>query len=314
MKQKIAIGIDIGGTNVEIGWIDNQGEIIEHHKVKTTEFETAKELVEIVGQRILDVNRRFSDKTILGVGIGAPNGNYYNGTIEYAPNLNWDEVIPLAKMFEIKTGLPSKLTNDANAAAYAEMLYGGAQKMKDFLVVTLGTGLGSGIVVGGKVVHGHTGFAGELGHIVVSQEERLCGCGRNACLETYASATGIVRTVRKMQKEKGLSTDDKLSAKDIYRSAVKGDKIALDAFEYTAEVLGKSLTDYIALLSPEAIFITGGLAKAHKILIPKINETIDKHSLKIFKDTCKVLPSALIEQNAGMLGAAALITREAGAL
>ncbi len=314
MKQEIAIGIDIGGTNVEIGWIDNQGQIVEHHRIKTTEFDTAKELVDMVGQRILEVNSQLEDKKILGIGIGAPNGNYYNGTIEYAPNLNWDEVIPLAKMFEEKTGLPSKLTNDANAAAYAEMLYGDAQGMDDFLVVTLGTGLGSGIVVGGKVVHGYTGFAGELGHIVVSEEDRPCGCGRNACLETYASATGIVRTVHKMQEEKGIEKTPDLTAKQIYLSALEGDEISLKAFEHTSKVLGKSLTDYIALLSPEAIFITGGLAKAHEILIPKINEVVDKHSLKIFKDTCKILPSALIEQNAGMLGAAALITRESGLL
>ncbi len=307
MKQEVAIGIDIGGTNVEIGWIDSKGQIVEHQRVKTSEFDTAKELVDLVGRMILDTNAKLKDKTVLGIGIGAPNGNYYNGTIEYAPNLNWTEVIPLAKMFEEKTGLPSKLTNDANAAAYAEMLYGGAKNMSDFLVVTLGTGLGSGIVVGGKVVHGYTGFAGELGHVIVQENDRDCGCGRKGCLETYASATGIVRTVRKMQKEKGLPVDDNLSSKELYSRALKGDEVAVKAFEYTGEMLGKSLTGYIALLSPEAIFITGGLAKAHEILIPEINKVVDKHSLKIFKDTCKILPSDLIEQNAGMLGAAALI-------
>ncbi len=309
--MKVSIGLDIGGTNTELAWVDSKANILKHIKFKTKEFVYAKQLVETVGDAILEANTAFNLDDILGLGIGAPNGNFYKGTIEFAPNLGWEGIIPLSQMFENKIGLPTKLTNDANAAAYAEMLYGGAQDMQDFLVLTLGTGLGSGIVVNRQMLYGSTGFAGELGHTIVENDGRLCGCGRKGCLETYASATGIINTINQFlessKKESSLRLLDKIESKDIFLAAQKGDECAQKAIQYTGTILGKQLSDYVALFSPEAIFLTGGLAKAHSLLIPAVKIAMDKHLLKIFKDTVNILPSKLIEQNAGLLGAAAMM-------
>lgn len=312
MQDKISIGIDIGGTNIEVGWVNADGTVLKHLIFKTILFKQPEWLVEEVGNAILKENQDFSKDQIIGIGIGAPNGNHYNGTIEFAPNLGWEGIIPLAEMFIEKTGINTKLTNDANAAAYAEMIYGGAKEMNDFLVVTLGTGLGSGIVINRNILYGSTGFAGELGHTIVENNGRDCGCGRKGCLETYASATGIVKTINNYlelsKKDSSLRALDNIESEDIFEAAVNGDEYANKAIEYTGTILGRHLADYIALFSPEAIFLTGGLAKAHSLLIPVIEKAMDENILKIFKNTVKIYPSDLIEQNAGLLGAAALHT------
>jgi len=312
MNENITIGIDIGGTNIELAWVKKDSSILKHIKLKTKNYLEADYLVKDIGNIILEENKNFSNYNILGIGIGAPNGNYFNGTIEFAPNLGWKGIIPLAEMFETKTGLKTKLTNDANAAAYAEMIYGGAIDMQNFLVITLGTGLGSGIVVNGQILYGSTGFAGELGHTIVENNGRQCKCGRKGCLETYASATGIKKTINNFldqtKKASILRSLDNIQAKDIYLAAKQGDECASKAIDYTGKILGQHLSDYIALFSPEAIFITGGLAKAHSLLIPAIEKSIDENCLHIFKNTVKILPSQLLEKNSGLLGAAALIT------
>lgn len=311
MQTKLSIGIDIGGTNSEVAWIDVNGKILKQSSFDTKKFNTPELLVEELGEYINIENKNFSEYNVIGIGIGAPNGNYYNGTVEFAPNLGWDGIVYLAEMFQEKTKLPTKLTNDANAAAYAEMLYGGAQKMKNFLVVTLGTGLGSGIVVNGQILYGSNGFAGELGHTIVENNGRLCGCGRKGCLETYASATGIVRTIHQFLEaskiESVLRGKADIDAKMIIDAAKSGDDCAIRSVEYTGKILGQHLSDYIALFAPEAIFLAGGLAKAHELLIPHIETSIDENILKIFKESAQVYPSKLIDQNTGLLGAAALM-------
>ncbi len=313
MTNKISIGIDIGGTNVEIAWVSPDGTIVKHSTYRTSMFNNPEHMVNKLSTFILKENKSIAGE-ITGIGIGAPNGNYYNGTIEYAPNLNWEGIIPLAKMFSEKTGLKSKLTNDANAAAYAEMKYGDAKGMKNFLVITLGTGLGSGIVVDGNILYGSTGFAGELGHTQAVENGRTCGCGRLGCMETYVSATGITRTMKEMLKqskqESLLRKLDVLDSEAIFNAAKLGDELAIKAMDYTAIIMGRHLSNYVALFSPEAIFITGGLAKAHEMLIPTMEKHMNDNMLKIFKNTCKIYPSALIEQNSGVLGAAAMLIED----
>ncbi len=307
MRNKISIGIDIGGTNIEIAWVNSDGKILNQINYKTNKFKTGKEFADYIAPIIIDENKNYNN--ILGIGIGAPNGNYFTGNIEFAPNLGWDEVIPLAKLFRENIGLNTKLTNDANAAAYAEMIYGDAKLMKNFVVITLGTGLGSGIVVNSEMLYGSTGFAGEFGHIIIKENGRECGCGRNGCLETYASATGIVKTANQILKQSNsvLSKINNFEAKDIYSAALSGDEVAIKSIEFTGEILGKAIADYTALFSPEAVFLSGGLAKAHSLIIPATENAMNNNMLKIFKNTVEILPSKLIDKNAGLLGAAAMI-------
>jgi len=307
MSEKISIGIDIGGTNIEIGWVNSDGKILNQINYKTNKFKTGKEFADFIAPIIIDENKKYDN--ILGIGIGAPNGNFFTGSIEFAPNLGWDEIIPLAKLFKENVGLETKLTNDANAAAYAEMIYGNAKQMKNFVVVTLGTGLGSGIIVNGEMLYGSTGFAGEFGHIIIDENGRQCGCGRKGCLETYASATGIVKTANELltQTDSVLNKIPNFEAKDIFSAALSGDEVALKSIEFTGKMLGKAIADYTALFSPEAVFLTGGLAKAHSLLIPAIINAMDNNMLKIFKNTVEILPSKLINDNAGLLGAAAMM-------
>ena len=250
---------------------------------------------------------------IKGIGIGAPNGNYYSGTIEFAPNLPWKGVIPLAAMFEERLGIPTALTNDANAAGIGEMTYGAARGMKDFIMITLGTGVGSGIVINGQMVYGHDGFAGELGHTIIRRENgRLCGCGRHGCLETYCSATGVARSAREFltkSTEPSLLRDipaENITSKDVYDAAVKGDKIAQDIFEFTGTILGEALADFIAFSSPEAIVLFGGLAKAGDYIFKPIQKAIDDNVLNIYKGKTKLLASELKDSDAAVLGASAL--------
>lgn len=314
MKKKLAIGIDIGGTNTDFGIVDKEGNCFSKQSIRTDKYNDVllylDELTKKLKQQIKELKGKYDIK---GIGVGAPNGNYFNGTIEFAPNLKWKGVVPLAKLIEERMHLPVVLTNDANAAAIGEMIYGAAKGMKDFIVITLGTGLGSGIVVDGKLLYGHDGFAGELGHTNVDPEGRMCGCGKKGCLEAYASATGITRTVIEMLKESDKSSllrtiaKNKLNSKDVFLAAQKKDKIALDAFEYTGKILGIKLADAIAFSSPEAIILSGGLANAGHYILTPTKKYMEKFLLPFFQNKVKLLPSQLKNENSAVLGAAALV-------
>ena len=315
MEKPYVVGIDIGGTNTVFGIVDARGTIIASGAVKTQVYPTVEEYADEVCKNLLPliIANGGVDK-IKGIGIGAPNGNYYTGTIEFAPNLPWKGVLPLASMFEERLGIPTALTNDANAAAVGEMTYGAARGMKDFIMITLGTGVGSGIVVNGQMVYGHDGFAGELGHVIMKRNNgRMCGCGRTGCLETYASATGVARTAREFLDARAgepsllRSLDvDSITSKDVYDAAVAGDKLARDVFEFTGNILGEALADFITFSSPEAIILFGGLAKSGDVLMKPLKESMDRNTLSVFKGKVKILLSELKESDAAVLGASAL--------
>jgi glucokinase len=317
---EVVIGIDIGGTFTKFGIVDRDGNCLKENFTSTDKFSELDVYLEHLHTEIEElINSINNDITIKGVGIGAPNGNYYNGTIEHAPNLNWKGIIPFVeRLKEYFPGLPVVLTNDANAAAIGEMIYGGAKGMKDFIVITLGTGLGSGIVVGGNVVYGHDGFAGELGHVNVKHRGRNCGCGKRGCLETYVSATGIKRTVFKLLAERVESSElrdisfNDLTAKMISEAAKKGDKIALEAFQITGRILGVKLADAVACTSPEVIFLFGGLALADNLIFDPTIKNMEENLFPIYKGKVKVLPSQLQDANAAVLGASALAWKELG--
>ena len=309
------VGMDIGGTNTVMGIVDQQGNILATDAVKTGQYTQVEEYVEAVCAKLIPmIEKHGGVENFRGMGIGAPNANYYRGTIEQAPNLPWKGIVPLAAMFKEKVGLPVAMTNDANAAALGEMTYGVARGMKNFIMITLGTGVGSGIVVNGQLVYGHDGFAGELGHVCVdrSSEARLCGCGRRGCLETYCSATGVARTTREVlaiSAEPSLLRElpiEKITSKDVYDAAVKGDKLALEIFQRTGEILGRAITDFIVFSSPEAIVLFGGLTKAGEYIMNPIRETVDAHVMPIFKGKTRILLSELKEADAAVLGASAL--------
>lgn len=313
-KVEIAVGIDIGGTNTKIGIVSRQGIVLHKSEIKTTDYVTADIFINALSLEIKNLLARYeSATTIMGIGIGAPNGNYFKGTIEHAPNLRWKGVIPLAEMLHEKFDCAAFLTNDANAAALGEKIYGGAKDMNDFILVTLGTGLGSGFFVNGGLVYGHDGFAGELGHTIYEQNGRLCGCGRRGCLEQYVSATGIVLTAHEKLKnstDKSLLRDiefEKISAKYISDAAIKGDKLALEIFDYTAKILGFKLADTIAITSPEAIFLLGGLANAGDLLFVPTKKYMEEYLLNIFSNKVNLLPSQLPGSDAAILGASALV-------
>lgn len=314
MEKPYAVGIDIGGTNTVFGIVDANGSILASGSIKTGAYEKAETYVDEVCKHLLPlIEANGGVEKIKGIGVGAPNGNYYTGNIEFAPNLPWKGVVPLAALFEERTGIPTALTNDANAAAIGEMTYGAARGMKDFIMITLGTGVGSGIIINGQMVYGHDGFAGELGHVIVRRENgRLCGCGRKGCLETYCSATGVTRTAREFLENR---TDDSLlraipadqiTSKDVYDAAVKGDKLAQDIFDFTGTILGEALADFIAFSSPEAIVLFGGLAKSGDYIFKPIQKAIDNNVLPIFKGKAKLLLSELKDADAAVLGASAL--------
>jgi glucokinase len=316
--KEVAIGIDIGGTNSVLGVIDREGNCLAESCIPT---QTHSEIELYLKDLAYDVQRILDDMTeivvVKGIGIGAPNGNYYNGTIEYAPNLIWKGVIPMVDLMKKQFDYPSiVLTNDANAAAIGEMIYGGAQGMKDFIMITLGTGVGSGIVVNGSLVYGHDGFAGEIGHVLVDPLGRECGCGRRGCLETYASAPGIKRTVFELLADTSKPSQlrsisyDNMNAKTIHDAALKDDKIALDAFDFTGEILGKVLADCVAFSSPEAIFLFGGLANAGDFIFKPTKHYLEENLLKIYKNKIKLLPSQLNGAHAAILGASALVWKE----
>ena len=315
-KQLAAVGIDIGGTNTVFGFVDRKGNILGENTISTTEYVEPEVFVAALYEKIIVTRDRLCpDVEILGFGIGAPMGNINKGTIEYPADLPWKGIITLADIFRRHTTLPVIVTNDANAAAVGEMIYGGARGMKNFVVITLGTGLGSGFVVDGKLVYGHDGFAGEIGHTVIrpGTSNRDCGCGRKGCLETYVSASGIKRTMLKILADKLEPSElrkysfNELDSKKIYEAAMKGDTLALRAFEHTGEMLGFKLADVVAHTNPEAIFLFGGLALAKELIFEPTREHMEKNLLSIYQGKVKLLPSELSAQNAAVLGASSLI-------
>ena len=315
-QKPYVIGLDLGGTNSVFGIVDARGDIKATTAIKTQEYKTAEEYVEAsVAALEIVIEQVGGLETIKAMGIGAPNGNYYNGTIEFAPNLSWgcSGVVPLAKMFEERLGIPVALTNDANAAAIGEMTYGVARGMKNFIVITLGTGVGSGIVVNGQLVYGCDGFAGELGHTVVRhQGNRNCGCGRVDCLECYCSATGVARTARELlttTTEPSLLRDldiDKITSLDVSLAAAKGDVLAKQIYEFTGRILGEACAHFAAFSSPEAFIFFGGLTKAGDLLMEPLVRAYNEHVLKIFKGKAKFLVSGLDGASAAVLGASAI--------
>ena len=315
MEKPYVIGIDIGGTNTVFGVVDARGTILYSGSIKTGHYDDINDYVKALGDGLQNViNSAGGKDKIKGIGVGAPNGNYFNGCIEFAPNLPWKGKIPLAQMISDQTGgIPVTLTNDANAAAIGEMTYGAARGLKDFIVITLGTGVGSGIVIGGNLVYGHDGFAGELGHVIVRRENgRLCGCGRHGCLEAYASATGVARTACGLlmtRTEESLLRElepDKITSKDVYDAAVKGDKLSQEIFETTGAILGEAFADFVAFSSPEAIILFGGLTKAGQLLMEPVKRSMEAHMLKVFQNKPRLLFSQLKESDAAVLGASAL--------
>lgn len=314
--SKYTVGIDIGGTNTKFGVVDIHGNILQQDRIHTHEPETVTDFIDELYAKLnpMIVAHGGPDK-FAGIGIGAPNGNYYSGTIEYAPNLKWKGIIPLAKMFTEKFGLNAKLTNDANAAAMGEMMYGCAKGMKHFIVITLGTGVGSGIVIDGKIVLGHDGFAGELGHTIIRHEGRLHkGTGIKGSLEAYASATGVRETALEMltkyPEEDSLLREysiNDLTSQSVYECAMKGDKIANEIFEFTGEILGEALANFIMFSSPEAIILFGGLTKAGDLILNPTRKAMEDNLIQIFKNKVKLMFSELKEADAAILGASALV-------
>lgn len=315
--KEVAVGIDIGGTNTAFGIVDHNGNCLKKNSIATNVHKTPETFLDELYKKVDDTIKSLDDIELKGIGIGAPNGNYYNGTIEHAPNLHWNGIIEMVNMSQKYYDLPIILTNDANAAAMGEMIYGGAKNMQNFIEITLGTGLGSGIVINGELVYGHDGFAGEIGHTLVQPlEGRQCGCGRRGCLETYVSATGIKRTVYELlanlteeSELRGICFND-LNSKMIADAANRGDKIALEAFEFTGKILGIKLADSTAFSSPEAIFLFGGLANAGDLIFKPTKKYMEHYMLNIFKNKVKLLPSGLEGGNAAILGASALVWNE----
>ncbi|MDE6379750.1 MAG: ROK family protein [Muribaculaceae bacterium] len=315
MTKPYVLGVDIGGTNTVFGIVDARGQVIASDSIKTkkhAEFDDYVAELHSAVERLLRLND--AEDKIQGIGIGAPNANYYTGEIVNPPNLPWGPVIPLAeKVSEAFGGIPVAVTNDANAAALGEMTYGAARGMKDFIMITLGTGVGSGIVINGQMVYGHDGNAGELGHLVMKRNNgRMCGCGRTGCLEAYCSATGVARTAREfleIRQEpsvlRNIDIED-ITSKDVYDAAMAGDKIAKEIFEYTGKILGEAFADMVAFSSPQAIILFGGLAKSGELLLKPLKEAFEKNVMPIFRGKTQILISELKESDAAVLGASAL--------
>ena len=310
------IGLDLGGTNSVFGIVDSRGEIKATTAIKTQGYDKVEDYVDACVTALEPIIEQVGGiDMIKAMGIGAPNGNYYNGTIEFAPNLSWghDGIVPLAAMFKERLGIPVALTNDANAAAIGEMIYGVARGMKNFIVITLGTGVGSGIVINGQLVYGCDGFAGELGHVIVRRENgRPCGCGRKGCLETYCSATGVARTARELlatTTQPSLLREldpEKITSLDVAIAAGKGDKLANEIYEFTGRLLGEACADFAAFSSPEAFIFFGGMTKAGDLIMKPIEKADDENVLKIFKGKAKFLVSGLEGSSAAVLGASAV--------
>lgn len=317
MAKDLVLGIDVGGQTTKCGVVDAEGNILAQCVIRSDSHTDATEFVDSLSDALRPlIAEAGAEGRIKGIGMGAPNGNYYTGEIENAPNVAWarNGRVPIAKMLQERMdGIPVTLTNDANAAAMGEMLYGAARGMKNFIVITLGTGVGSGIVIDGKVVYGHDGFAGELGHTCAIRDGRLCGCGKRGCLEAYTSATGVARTAQEWLeagKDKDapslLRKNGKITSKDVYDAARQGDSLALRVFEYTGRILGESLADFIAFSAPEAIILFGGLARAREFLEEPIRKAMNDNVVSLWRNKVMLLFSPLKESDAAILGAAAL--------
>jgi glucokinase len=314
VHQPLAIGIDIGGTGTKFGIVDKDGNLLFSGEMSTKKHKEIEgfidELHGLLGELI---EKAGGIGKIRGIGVGAPNGNFYNGNIEYAPNLPWSGIIPIAKMMSDKFQLPVTLTNDANAAAIGEMMYGAAKGMRDFIMITLGTGVGSGIVANGQVMYGHDGFAGELGHTIVIPDGRMHqGTGKRGSLESYASATGVRLTALEMlensTEDSLLRTADKetLDSKVVYDAAIKGDKLAMEIFEFTGKILGLALANAVMFSSPEAIILFGGLTKSGDLILKPTRKHMEENLIQVFQNKVKILVSHLKESDAAILGASAL--------
>jgi len=312
--KKLIVGIDIGGTNTVYGFIDNIGEIVASGSIPTMADQPATAIVKRISDELTKTANNLQCD-IKGIGIGAPNANYYRGTVEHPPNLAW-KVVEFVKLMKNYFPIPIAITNDANAAAIGEMKYGAAKNMKNFIVVTLGTGVGSGIIINSDLVYGYDGFAGELGHATVIDNGRLCGCGKRGCLEAYASASGICRTAKiflaEERENSSLSKypEKKLTSKIIAQEAEKGDKLAISVFEYTGKLLGMKLADAVSVTSPQAIFLFGGVVNAGKLIFAPTSKALENYMPKIHNGHIKLLPSGLQGKNIAVLGAAALIAHE----
>lgn len=321
--KKVAIGVDIGGTNTAIGVVDNEGNVLVKTNISTPSHgdinKYISDLSDAINEQINSVKLLNNELEIIGIGVGAPNGNYYKGTIEYAPNLSFKGIVPIAQL--LKNKFPElkhiSLTNDANAAAIGEMIYGGAKGMKNFVMYTLGTGVGSGLVVDGNLVYGADGFAGECGHTMLVPGGRLCGCGAHGHLEAYCSAPGMKRTAFEIMARDNATnsllasyTFQNLESKNIFDAAEKGDKVALEVFEKTGEWLGQGLADTVHHLSPEAIFLFGGPTAAGDYIFKPAKESMEKHLLPIFKNKINIYPSKLKLGDAAIVGASALVWKE----
>jgi glucokinase len=315
LSQELAIGIDIGGTNTKYGLVNHRGEIVEKGEIKTEQYETIEEYVNALHTTLQPLMEKTGDgERIKGIGVGAPNGNYYTGTIEYAPNLRWKGILPVAKLFTEKFNLPSSLTNDANAAAIGEMMYGAARGMKDFIMITLGTGVGSGIVANGQLILGHDGFAGELGHTIIRPGGRKHWSTKlDGSLEAYCSATGIAITAKELLEQSTESSllrnykTEEIDSKRVYDCAIQGDKIAAETYRFTGQILGEALANFIMFSSPEAIILFGGVIKAGDLLMLPAKEHMEKNLLPIFQNKVKLVFSELKEADAAILGASALV-------
>lgn len=314
MEKPYVIGMDMGGTNTVFGVVDARGNVISKSAIKTGKHADVNLYIQdLYDEMIKLIEAAGGVEKFKGIGVGAPNGNYYTGNIEFAPNLPWKGVIEFAKLMTEKFGIPTSLTNDANAAAVGEATYGGARGMKNFIMITLGTGVGSGIYIDGKVLYGHDGFAGELGHTTAVRENgRLCGCGKHGCLETYCSATGVARSAREIlsatTKESLLRNIpvDSITSKDVFDASMEGDEVAKEIFEFTGKILGQSLADFVAFSAPEAIVLFGGLSKAGDIIMNPIREHMEANLLPLWKGKVKLFFSELKEADAAILGASAL--------
>jgi glucokinase len=315
-KKQVVTGIDIGGTNTVFGFVDREGNILGEGRIKTSQYPDATGFVAALYEKITETHfNTGGDTEIIGFGIGAPMGNINKGTIEYPAGLPWKGITPIADLFKSHTDHTVLVTNDANAAAVGEMIFGGAKGMKDFVVITLGTGLGSGFVVDGKLVYGHDGFAGEIGHTSIrpGASNRECGCGKKGCIETYASATGLKRTLLKVMADSIAPSElrkrsfEDLDAKVIHDAALKGDPIAIAAFEHTGMMLGFKLADVAAHTNPEAIFLFGGLALARDLIFEPTRRYMEENLLYIYRGKVKLLESKLSTQNAAVLGASSLV-------
>lgn len=315
LLQPLAIGIDIGGTGTKFGIVDRNGNVLFSSEISSRNHLQIDGFINELFEAILPlIENAGGSGRIRGIGVGAPNGNFYSGTIEYAPNLIWKGIIPLGKLIENKFQLPTVLTNDANAAAIGEMMYGAAKGMKDFIMITLGTGVGSGIVANGKLIYGYDGFAGELGHTIIIPNGRLHeGTGKRGPLEVYASATGVkLNAIEILQKSNEPSLlrevpTEQLDSKKVYEAAIQGDKLAKEVFDFTGTILGIALANFVMFSSPEAIILFGGLTKSGDLILKPTREHMEANLIQVFQNKVKILVSHLKESDAAILGASALV-------